>query len=110
MVTEGIIQTLTVDDLQEQHREYAKIIGIENIIRLSEAFGGSSFYIPKKQELVKNKIFRAISQEYNGSNILELCRKYDVAESTVYKVVKDQIAKGTRKNIPGQMSFADYDI
>ncbi len=110
MVTEGILETLTVDDLQEQHKAYARIIGIENMVKLSEIFGGSSFYIPKKQELVKNRVFRAISEEYDGTNIRELCMKYDVAESTVYKVVKEQISRGTRKNIPGQMSFADYNI
>lgn len=110
MVTEGILETLTIDDLQEQHREYAEVIGVDNIIKLSETFGGSSFYIPKKQELVKNKIFRAISEEYDGANIKELCAKYDVAESTVYKIVRDQIVKGSRKSIPGQMNFADYGI
>lgn len=110
MVTEGILETLSVEDLQEQHREYAKVIGVENIVKLSESFGGSSFYIPKKQELVKNRVFRAISEEYNGANIRELCAKYDVAESTVYKVIKDRMAKGARRNIPGQMSFADYNI
>lgn len=110
MKTEGILEKLTIEDLQEQHKEYALIIGVENIVKLSEFFGGSSFYIPKKQELVKNKVFKAISEEFDGSNIKELCRKYDVAESTVYKVVKEQIEKGTRKNIPGQMNIMDYNL
>lgn len=110
MITEGIVENLTMDDLQEQHKVYAEVIGVENVIKLSETFGGSSFYIPKKQELVKNRIFRAISEEYDGTNIRELCMKYDVAESTVYKVVREQIAKGKKKSIPGQMSLADYNF
>ncbi len=110
MITEGILENLAMDDLQEKHREYAEVIGVENIIKLSETFGGSRFYIPKKQELVKNRIFRAISEEYDGTNIRELCMKYDVSESTVYKVVKEKIAKGKKKSIPEQMSLADYNI
>ena len=47
---------LTLDDLQEQHREYAKIIGLDNLLRLSDAFGGSNIYIPQRKELEKNKI------------------------------------------------------
>ena len=32
---------LALDDLQQQHREYAEIIGIDNLLKLAEAFGGT---------------------------------------------------------------------
>lgn len=36
---------LTLDDLQEQHREYARIIGLDNLLKLSDAFGGGDKYL-----------------------------------------------------------------
>lgn len=104
------IGELTIDDLQEQHREYAEVIGVDNLIKLSRAFGGSSIYIPQEKELVKNKIYRAISEEFDGTNMKKLAVKYKVSEATVYNVVRDQINRGARINIPGQMNFADYGI
>lgn len=101
---------LSLDDLQEQHREIAEVVGMENMIKLSEAFGGSSIYIPQKKELLKNRIYKAISEEFDGSNIKKLAAKYQVSEATIYKIVKEQVAQGKRYEIPGQMSFADYGI
>ena len=56
------IEGLTLDDLQEQHREYAQIIGLDNLLKLVDTFGGTSIYIPQKRELIKNKIYAAIYQ------------------------------------------------
>ena len=38
-------EELTLDDLQEQHRQYAEVIGIDNLLRLSDTYGGTSIYI-----------------------------------------------------------------
>ena len=46
---------------------------------------------------------------FDGTNIKKLASKYDVSESTVYNVVREQIQSGVHKHpmIPGQMSIAD---
>ena len=98
---------LALDDLQQQHREYAEIIGIDNLLKLAEAFGGTSIYIPKKKELVKNQIYAAIYKEFDGSNLPELTQKYGVSKSTVYKIVQAKIGHCSW-NIPGQRSLADW--
>ena len=41
-------EELTLDDLQEQHRQYAEVIGIDNLLRLSDTYGGTSIYIPQR--------------------------------------------------------------
>ena len=97
---------LTLDDLQEQHREYAKIIGLDNLLRLSDAFGGSNIYIPQRKELEKNKIYDQIYREFDGSNLQELTQKSGVSKSTVYKIVGDKIGHSSW-NLPGQMSLLD---
>ncbi len=106
-----ILESLTVDDLQEQHRGIAEAVGVKGLISLTDTFGGSSIYIPKKKELIKNRVYQNILQEYDGTNIKELTVKYDVCETTVYNIIKDKIVKGSAKRqIPGQINFADIGI
>ena len=37
-----ILESLTVDDLQEQHRGIAEAVGVEGLISLTDVYGGSS--------------------------------------------------------------------
>ena len=106
-----ILDQLTMEDLQEQHRMIAQAVGIEGPIRLIDIFGGSGIYTPPKRELAKNKIYHMILEEYDGTNIRELAVAYGVSESTVYNIVRDKIVKGSaKKQIPGQLNFADIGI
>lgn len=113
---EKILDGLKLDDLQEQHRQVAEIIGMDNMIKLAENFGGSSFYVPQKRELIKNHTYDAIFTEFDGNNIKKLANKYEVSESTVYNIVREKILKGAERrtaaaNIPGQLDFTDiYDF
>lgn len=100
-------ETLTLEDLQEQHREIAELIGMDGLLKLADVYGGTSLYIPQVRELMKNRIYKAILEEYDGTNIKQLAGKYQVSEATVYKILKDKIGK---VQIPGQMSFADFGI
>lgn len=109
---EKLLQDLTIEDLQEQHRDFAEVLGMENLIRLSEHFGGTSIYVPQRRELIKQRVYGMIRKEYDGTNIKELAGKYEVSESTVYNVVRDILMRGAEKretkyNIPGQMNLAD---
>ena len=56
---------------------------------------------------MRPKLYKEIKEEYdNGfSSMSVLARKYGVSESTVYRLVRDQIGK---RNIPGQMDIFDY--
>ncbi|MBP3487300.1 MAG: hypothetical protein J6K53_02785 [Roseburia sp.] len=111
MTTEQEIRTgLVVDDLQEQHKPIAESIGMEAFLRLVDAFGDSAIYIPQMREVIKMRIYRRISEEFDGTNIKQLASKYDVSESTVYNVVREQIQSGVHKHpqIPGQMDLADW--
>lgn len=82
-----ILESLTVDDLQGQHREIAEAVGIEGMIRLSKTFGGNPVYIPEMPKLIRNKVYRMILEEYDGTNIKDLAVKYGVCKSTVYNIL-----------------------
>ena len=104
MEQEGI----SLEDLQEQHRNYAEIIGIDKLLELAKMYGGTQIYIPKPEELLKNRKSKAISEEFDGTNIKQLAKKYQVSESTVYRLVRDQIVKAASRQIPGQYSLSEY--
>ena len=109
-----LLKELTQEDLQEQHKEFAEVIGMDKLIALSKHFGGSSIYIPQIPELVKLRVYGMIKQEYKEGNIniKKLAIKYGVSESTVYNVVRDILMRGSDKrdvkvNIPGQITIMD---
>lgn len=102
-----ILNSIELSDLQENHRQIAEVVGMDGMIKLCAAFGGSGIYIPQQKELIKNKVYKNIYEEYNGGNIRELAVRYDVSESTIYNIVRDKISKGVSARIPGQSSLAD---
>jgi len=105
MVDKDILKEITIDDLQEQHQALAEAIGLKNLIKLSESFGGTQIYIPQIAELTKELKYKKILEDYDGDNIQQLAIKYRVSESTVYRVVKDEIAKRRYSPMENQMSL-----
>lgn len=101
---------IEINDLDEQYQEIANIIGIDNLLELASYFGGTQIYIPSTDKLVKNVKYKNIIEEFDGFNIRQLAKKYDVSESTVYRLVRDKIVSSAVKQIEGQMDFSDFGI
>jgi Mor family transcriptional regulator len=51
---------------------------------LRRRLGGQEVYIPAPDKAARNA---AIKREFNGRNLAEMCRKYDLSPSGVYKIV-----------------------
>lgn len=78
---------ISLRDLSEKQREIAELIGIDNYIKLSKRFGGEdSIYIQKYSELVKSIRNNEIRTKYNGHNIPELAKKYNLSERYIRKL------------------------
>ncbi len=104
---EELLETLTMDDLEEQYRMIAQVVGLDGLRRLCDQFGGSSIYIPQRRKIIENRRETAIYREYDGGNIKQLAAKYEVSESTVYNIVRDRLATKKGGNVLGQTSLAD---
>jgi len=65
----------------------AEEIGTDNLLKLSILIGGISFYMPKKESILRPVRDIKICEEYNGYNSDELCRKYNVSERWVREVI-----------------------
>ena len=77
-------------DLTEAQQTMVEIIGMDNFIEFClRSKGGSSFYIPKLQNLIKYPIYRKVQEEYDGTNVRILAKKYNISEATVYAVIKN---------------------
>lgn len=93
---------LKVEMLSEGlYKEIAEAIGTENLIRLAEIVGGSTFYLPKPESLVRPVRDARIREEFNGYNHLELARKYGVTERWVRQLCGEGHAEG-------QLGLFDY--
>lgn len=75
--------------LNEIYREIANEIGIENTIRIFNLFHGTQISFPNRL-FSKEHIHKAILQEYNGKNALQLAQKYNYSERTIWRVLKSK--------------------
>jgi Mor family transcriptional regulator len=80
----------SITDLPEPYKQYADLIGIENLYYLAKEWGGTSIYIPKPQFLFKEVLTKQIIQEFDGSNYHQLARKYSVCERTIRNIIKER--------------------
>lgn len=98
---------IDINELKEQHRRYAELIGINNLLILSKVYGGTSIYIPKIEEILKNKKYAKVMEEFDGGNIKKLARKYGISERTIYRLVQDTIRAAAIKPMDGQLNIFD---
>lgn len=78
---------ISLSDLTGKQREIANVIGIDNYVKLSKQFGGEdSIYIQKYSEIVKGVRNSEIRTKYNGHNISELAKAYNLSERYIRKL------------------------
>lgn len=77
-------EELTIDMVPEGLcREIAEEIGTNNLLKLASLVGGSSFYLPQKATLLRPLRDQKIRAEFNGYNVDEISRKYEVSQRWV---------------------------
>lgn len=100
---------LELDDLREEQKQIAAVIGVENYLKLTRQFGGTNIYIAKAEEIVKrNERDENIKKEFNGSNYAQLAVKYGLTEVWIRNIVSEKAAEIRRRPIDGQMNLSDF--
>ncbi|MDA8172067.1 MAG: hypothetical protein M0033_05930 [Nitrospiraceae bacterium] len=82
-----IAREMRPEDLPEGYQAVARVVGVENALKLSEELGGLPFYFPKIGSLIVKKRDQYIRQEFNGANYKELARKYGLTEVWVRRIL-----------------------
>ena len=92
---EDVASEMIPDDLPEGYRAVARVVGVENALKLSEELGGLPFYFPKIGSLIVKKRDAYIRSEFNGANYKELARKYALTETWVRRIVSRRRASAS---------------
>lgn len=79
---------IRLEDLPSTYQQIARVIGIENVIKLGKELGGESFYLPKLDVCLARVRERKVVEEFKGGNYVELGRKYGVTSFWVRKIIK----------------------
>lgn len=75
----------------------AALIATDIIKEISENFGGVNFYFPKKYSGRDAERASEIMAEFDGKNHLALATKYGLSSVWIYKLIKQENAKGPKK-------------
>lgn len=84
---EEVLRNLTMDELPEGYQAVARIVGIENAVRLSDELGGLNYYFPQAEKMLRTKRNELINKEFNGANHKELAYKYRLSEVQIREIV-----------------------
>lgn len=76
------------DDLHPTYQQIARVIGIENALKLGRELGGEQFYLPKVDICLSKVRDRKIIEEFKGGNYVEIARKYGVTSNHVRQLIK----------------------
>lgn len=73
--------------IPDKYHELIDVIGVENFINMSQFYGGTELYIPQYDSLIKPIRNRAIINEFDGGNYIQLARKYGVSQSQIRNII-----------------------
>ena len=82
-----------LNDIPEEQRDFAELVGLETFRKLVEMYGGSSIYICKEDAILRQKRNLAIANEFNGYNFLELAKKYSLTDRTIRDVINTTLGE-----------------
>lgn len=107
-MNKDLLHLLTLEDLSGESRELAEVIGMEAFIKLVEVYGGTGrMYIPQADTLLIPVRDAKIREEYDGTNLYAICRKWDLSEGTVRRIVQEKSRELRRAPPDGQISWFD---
>lgn len=100
-----IDKLVSLDQLRDDQRELAEIIGLEAYKKLVVNFAGSFLYIQKIDSVLKDVRDDEIRAKFDGGNYGALAREYNLAEATVRDIVAEKRKQLRLAPLEGQMRF-----
>ena len=100
-----LLDRLQMEDLDEEQRTLAGLIGIEAFRALVRNYNGTPIYIPKIESLEKPVRDELIREEFDGKNYRELALKYGLTETWIRNIVIEKAREIRAKPMDGQISL-----
>lgn len=76
-------------------KKIAEEIGADNLLKLAVLVGGSTFYIPQAESILRPLRNQKIKEEYNGYNSAELAGRYGITQRQVQQIVQQKAEYST---------------
>ena len=76
------------EDVSERLEVLLEIVGKEKFLEIARMYGGSNIYIPTYTSAIKNARNREIIKRYNGKNIKDLARAFEISEVQVRNIIR----------------------
>ena len=99
-----LLEKVQMENLDEEQKMLAELIGLEAFKSLVRAFNGTSIYIPKIESLEK----AVRDEEFDGGNYRELALKFGLTETWIRNIVLDKTKEIKARPIDGQMNLTDF--
>ena len=68
----------------------AEEIGADNLLKLAVLVGGSTFYMPQAESILRPLRNQKIKEEYNGYNSAELAERYGITPRQIQQIVQQK--------------------
>ncbi|MFA7465184.1 MAG: Mor transcription activator family protein [Syntrophales bacterium] len=88
-----IAPQITIETLPESYQEVARIVGVDNAIKLSQYLGGLVYYFPQLESLLRKYRDELIRSEFTGANHRDLAKKYGLTEVWIREIVHSKTAQ-----------------
>ncbi|MSS23131.1 Mor transcription activator family protein [[Clostridium] innocuum] len=102
-----VLDEITMEDLNEEQRSLAELLGLSKYKDLVRFYGGTSVYIPKADNIKILKRNEQIIEDFNGYNFRTLALRYNLTERQIRSIVKDVTEEKKNAPVEGQLTFAD---
>lgn len=96
-------ETSWLEDLSQEQKKIADLIGKDNFKKLMEEYGGTYFYIPKTDKIERMERNEQIKAEFDGYNFRELAQKYGLTEVTIRSILSDKVRAVRARPMEGQL-------
>jgi Mor family transcriptional regulator len=100
-----INKLISLDQLRDDQRELAEVIGLEAYKKLINYYGGSLLYVQKVDSVLKDTRDKELNEKFDGANYKELAREYGISEMTIRDIVAPKRKELRTAPLEGQMSF-----
>ena len=81
------VRTVRMEDIPEECRDIAEMLGVRTFLRLAALCGGQCLYVPKLESLEREGRDRVIRARFDGSNYRALASQFRLSERQVRKII-----------------------
>ncbi len=83
-----LMDKVDMTDVPEAYQPVVSLIGLDSFLKLCKYAMGDELYFPMQESILRNTRNRLVIGEYNGYNLPELSRRYNLTRKQIMKIVK----------------------